>query len=86
MIRLRVMIIMARPQAMTRLTATTWPFIRPRSRRSFLSRGGSMASPLQLACGESDFVCALLNDLSVFQVKDSVSHFGHRRIVRDDES
>jgi len=43
---LRVMIIIASPQAMTRLTATICPFMRPRSRRSFKSSGVSMRGML----------------------------------------
>ena len=44
-----------------------------------------MVSPLQLARGEANLVGALLHDLSILQVKNSVSHFGHRGIVRDDD-
>src|SRR3954454_20638747 len=52
--RLRAMIIMANPHAITSATAMAWPFIRARSRQSFRSRWEIIEFPARTRAGESN--------------------------------
>src|SRR5579859_504059 len=81
--RLRAMIIMARPQPMTRATAKAWPFSRRKSRQSLRSRLESMASPIQTGGGSARFVFPNMVHPAIREVYHAVRHFRHHRVVGD---
>src|SRR5262245_14998541 len=81
--RLRDMVSMARPQAITNATAMACPFMRDRSRKSL--RSSSMTGlPVKAAGWRFHAVLPNALHLAIGETDHAVGHVGHCGVVRDD--